>query len=87
MAQRTVLYVADDDRLKYIAEANAQGERMLHDDFAVGPEGQHRLTFEKSPEPIPDSNFAAKKALLDKLTRGTLTLDETSNLMRMERGL
>ena len=45
----TVFYTTSGQRAAFIAQAEAAGETMIHDDFNVGPDGEHRLTFDTLP--------------------------------------
>lgn len=60
---REVYYTTQAERAAAIAEAQAQGETMLHDDFRVGPRGQNRLTFGVVPDLPPDPRAEVLKGL------------------------
>ena len=46
-------YRSKNERDAIIAKQEALGQTMLHDDFSVGPNGEHRLTFEARNDPLP----------------------------------
>ena len=46
---RQVLYTTESERNMLITNAEDRGETMIHDDFDVGPNGEHRLTFDTLP--------------------------------------
>lgn len=64
MAERTAFYTTPAERATLIAEAAANGERTIHDDFNVGPNSENRLTFEApGPPPAPTAREVELAAL------------------------
>ena len=85
---REVLYVTKQERTEALLAAHDLGERMLHDDFGVGPEGEDRLTFEKQ-KPAPPLSIEAVRLneLWGKLADpdGSMELSEVVEMLRLER--
>ena len=73
---RTVLYTTDDQRKDYVKQAEDAGETMLHDDFDVGPSGEHQLTFDKIPDLPPTADEIRLEELRGKRRERSMTLQD-----------
>jgi hypothetical protein len=85
-----VFYTTKEERDTLCAAAHARGERLLHDDFNIGPDGEHRLTFEvQKPDPLPTPAELRLQELRGKIgdTGKSPTLPEVVEYLRLERGL
>lgn len=79
---RTVEYADKDERTRLIAEAEAAGERMVHDDY-LDATGQHgALTFEVHTPQLSDAEN--RRLALEALP--SLTHDQLVELLRI-RGI
>lgn len=65
MAPRFEFYKTEEEREAYLVNATVRGETMIHDDFNIGPEGTHRLTFDVKPDP-PQRERTVFDALRDR---------------------
>ena len=79
-------YITADERARFIAASEAKGLTMLHDDFNVGPSGEHCLTFAAVVATV-NPKTARLKVLLSKVADDTATLAELRELIRLERNL
>jgi len=78
----SVQYFTDSDRRRFISEAQAQGETMLHDEIR---DGVWTLDFDLLPTvaPLPPTEL---DLLYMKLRIKDVSLAEINNILRLERG-
>ena len=84
MTDRVAHYTTHEERTALVAEAEAAGETMRHDEFAVGPEGQHRLTFHVAPIEPSDPAVVRLKITGAAITDGTAGLAEVVEFLRLQ---
>jgi len=86
MVERTVQYNNEPARQAAIAQAESQGETMIHDDLLVAavldPDGniitpsEHLLTFDTLISTPPSARFLKRKDVANKSAGGTLSNPE-----------
>jgi hypothetical protein len=94
--RQSFFYTTETERTALMNKWQARGARFLYEDFGRGPNLENKLTFEVSTDseeilanPTYESGRLPDKRLLvlyGKLRNlQTLTLDETSEMLRLER--
>lgn len=89
MSEYTVEYDTLEERLQAVEDAEAQGHVMRHDDFDVGVEKSHRLTFENDPPgPLPPTaeeiDFLAIQAKAHAVGGPGVTLPEVIEVLKFK---
>lgn len=84
---RVALYITDAGRARAIERAESWGETMLHDDFGVGPNGEHQLTFIYRVKVPPTPEALAHRARVEALGARTIGLPDLIELLAHERGI
>ena len=85
--ERTQLYTTRGQREQALTNAKQAGETVVHDDFAVGPNGENQLTFGIVDIDPPTAEEIELRGLVPKLSAGTATSVEVQRYLVLKDNL